>query len=166
MWWTKRKRAVEAASMGEVYFYHLTFRPLERVLPKLLEQARSVGWRVTVRGVDAERMKWLDEKLWLGEKDTFLAHGRAGGPYDAAQPILLTTESEVPNDAACIISIDGAEVTSDEVQRFERVCILFDGNDRSAMTVARTQWRTLSEAGCKALYWSQESGTWKKKAES
>jgi len=153
-------------AMGEVYFYHLTRQPLEVVLPPLLERARGAGWRVAVRGVDAKHMDWLDERLWLGRDGSFLPHGRAGGPHDADQPVLLTTESGVPNGAACVMSVGGAEVTSDEALRFERVCVLFDGNDAPSVEVARNQWRTLTQAGCKAQYWSQESGRWLKKAET
>ena len=75
--------------MGEVYFYHLTRAPLEATLPTLLGRARAAGWRVAVRGTDAARLDWLDEKLWLD--DGFLPHGRAGGEFDGDQPILLTT---------------------------------------------------------------------------
>ena len=151
--------------MGDVYFYHLTRQPLEAVLPSLLELARKAGWRIAVRGADPNRMDWLDEKLWLGRDESFLPHGRVGGPYDAMQPVLLTTESGLPNGAECVMSIDGAEVSSEEAQRLERVCILFDGNDAEALETARNQWRKLTEAGCRAQYWSQESGRWQKKAE-
>ena len=151
--------------MGEAYFYHLTRQPLEAVLPTLLERARGAGWRVAVRGADAGRMDWLDEKLWLGREESFLPHGRAGGVHDAAQPILLTTDSSLANGAECVMSVDGAEVASEEVQRLERVCILFDGNDAAAVQAARDQWRKLTSEGCSAQYWSQESGRWEKKAE-
>ena len=150
--------------MGAAYFYHLTQSPLEATLPMLLGKARGAGWRVAVRGVDAGRLDWLDEKLWLGEG--FLPHGRAGGPHDADQPVLLTTERDAPNDPACLMAIDGAEVAPEEVAGLERVCILFDGNDDRAVERARGQWRALTEAGCAAQYWSQESGSWAKKAES
>ena len=68
--------------MGAVYFYHLTRTPLEATLPTLLGKARKAGWRVSVRGTSAERMAWLDEKLWLGTDEQFLPHGLAGGPFD------------------------------------------------------------------------------------
>ena len=79
--------------MGAAYFYHLTRRPLEATLPTLLEKARGAGWRIAVRGVDAARMDWLDQKLWLGPEEGFLPHGLAGGDHDAHQPILLTTSA-------------------------------------------------------------------------
>lgn len=152
--------------MGAAYFYHLTRRPLEATLPVLLEKARSAGWRVAVRGTDAERMAWLDEKLWLGPEDAFLPHGLAGGAHDAAQPVLLTTGPGMPNTAQCLMSVDGATVAPDEVQRLDRVCVLFDGHDPAALEVARGQWKALAAAGCAAQYWSEASGRWEMKAQA
>ena len=150
--------------MGAAYFYHLTRQPLEATLPMLLGKARQAGWRVAVRGNDADRIAWLDEKLWLGPEDGFLPHGIAGGPHDADQPILLTVNI-ASNDPACLMTIDGADVTAEEVQHLERVCILFDGIDDASLQTARGQWKVLTDAGCSAQYWSEESGRWEKKAE-
>lgn len=154
-----------APLMGAVYFYHLTQRPLEATLPQLLERALLQGWRVAVRGRDEGRMGWLDQKLWLGREEGFLPHGLAGGPHEAAQPILLTTHESAANDPQCVMAIDGAEVSPQEVMALERVCVLFDGNDGEALAKARTQWKALTDEGCAAQYWSEESGRWEKKAE-
>lgn len=150
--------------MGAAYFYHLTRNPLEVTLPQLLLRARSAGWRVAVRGRDPERLDWLDRQLWLGAEDGFLPHGLAGGAHDAMQPVLLTTDT-AGNDPACLMSVDGADVSPDEVQRLQRVCVIFDGNDDRALDIARGQWKTLTAAGCAAQYWSEESGRWDMKAE-
>lgn len=151
--------------MGAVYFYHLTRNPLERGLTLLLERALGAGWRVAVRGTDPARLDWLDEKLWLDPGDGFLPHGRAGGPHDARQPVLLTTAAEPANRPECVMAVDGAQVTPQEVAALARVCILFDGHDAAAVQAAREQWKTLTAAGCAAQYWSEESGRWQKKAE-
>jgi len=68
--------------MGAAFFYHLTRKPLEVNLPMLLEKARGAGWRVAVRGREAARMDWLDEKLWQGPEEGVLPHGRAGQPHE------------------------------------------------------------------------------------
>ncbi|WP_417524127.1 DNA polymerase III subunit chi [Marinovum sp.] len=151
--------------MGAAFFYHLTQRPLEATLPMLLEKARGAGWRVAVRGVDEGRLDWLDEKLWQGPEDSFLPHGRAGGPHDALQPVLLTSGA-AGNDPQCLMLVDGALVTPEEVSALERVCVLFDGSDPEAVDRARAQWKALTAAGCAAQYWSEESGRWEKKAET
>ncbi|MEO3413309.1 DNA polymerase III subunit chi [Roseovarius sp. CAU 1744] len=151
--------------MGAAYFYHLTRGPVEATLPMLLGKAMEAGWRVAVRGRDAARMDWLDEKLWLGPEEGFLPHGRAGKPHEADQPVLLTTSADMPNGATCLMSVDGADITAEEVASMERVCVLFDGNDPAALDVARGQWKALTDAGCAAQYWSEASGRWEKKAE-
>jgi len=152
--------------VGAVYFYHLTRRPLEAVLSMPLERAMQAGWRVAVRGPDAARLASLDEKLWQGPEDQFLPHGLAGGPHDAMQPVLLTTGAVAANEPACVMCIDGAEVDAPEVQALERVCVVFDGRDDAAVQRARAQWKTLTDGGCAAQYWSEDSGKWEKKAES
>ncbi|SFA73352.1 DNA polymerase III, chi subunit [Poseidonocella pacifica] len=150
--------------MGAAYFYHLTRHPLEVTLPLLIGKSLAAGWRVAVRGTDENRLRTLDEKLWLGS-DSFLPHGMAGGEFDSDQPVLLTRD-DARNSAQCWMMIDGATASPDEVTAAERVCILFDGNDDVAMQRAREQWRTLTGAGCAAQYWSEESGRWEKKRDT
>ena len=150
--------------MGEAYFYHLTRQPLEVTAAALLGKALGAGWRVALRGRDAERLKELDGKLWMGAPDSFLPHGLSGGPYDARQPVLLTTDMSAENDPQCVMAVDGAEVSPDEVQALSRVMILFDGIDGDAVAHARTQWKSLTDAGAPARYWSEESGRWEEKA--
>lgn len=152
--------------MGAAYFYHLTQTSLDQTLPRLLEKARGAGWKIAVRGREQGRMEWLDQKLWLLGDESFLAHGLAGGSHDALQPVLLTTLTDLPNGATCVMSVDGAEVSAEEVSASDRVCILFDGHDPEALQHARGQWKTLTNAGCAAQYWSEETGNWQKKAES
>jgi DNA polymerase III subunit chi len=153
--------------MGVAYFYHLTRHPLDQTLSGLLNKARGVGWRIAVRAKDAERLAWLDERLWMGPEDGFLAHGLQGGAHDALQPVLLTIGAgEVANSPQCIMCIDGADVTSQEVEQSERVCILFDGTDPDAVQQAREQWKGLTQAKCSAQYWSEESGRWEMKAKA
>lgn len=151
--------------MGEVYFYHLTRRSLEDVLPPLLERALGNGWRVLVRGRNPRRMEQLDERLWTHPEDGFLPHGMAGGEDDALQPVLLDCGTG-PADRPCVMSVEGAEVTAQEVAAAERVCVIFDGADPAALERARAQWRDLTRAGAAAQYWSEESGSWQKKADS
>lgn len=152
--------------MGAAYFYHLTQRPLVDTLRMLLEKSLANGWRVAVRGPSQEALEALDAALWLGPTDSFLPHGLGGGAQDAAQPVLLTTQAAQPNGAVCVMSVQGAEISAEEVAQLERVCILFDGHDAAALAHARSQWKTLTGAGASAQYWSEESGRWEKKAEA
>lgn len=153
--------------MGAAYFYHLTRRPVSEALPQLLTRALDQGWRVAVRGTDASRLDRLDQELWLvGGGESFLPHGRARGRHDADQPILLTESTDNRNGAVCVMSVDGAEVSPEEVGTLERVCILFEGDDPAAVERARSQWRAITGSGAAAQYWSEASGRWEKKAEA
>jgi len=152
--------------MGKAMFYHLTRRPLEQALPQLLEASLSRGWKVAVRGAEQGRLAWLDERLWAGKPDSFLPHGLAGGAHDALQPVLLTDARDMPNGATCLMAIDGASVSAEDVTARERVCLVCNGSEDEAVAQARQQWKALTAAGVAAEYWSEESGRWEKKAES
>jgi len=151
--------------MAEVFFYHLTRSPLQQALPDLLERVMSRGWRALVRGVDDDRMRWLDGALWQGRDEAFLAHGLAGGTHDASQPVLLSTGTENRNHAEILLLVDGAKITATEAADFTRVCLMFDGNDADAVHAARGDWKMFTDAGVAAQYWAQEDGSWVKKAE-
>ena len=152
--------------MGAAYFYHLTRSTQEDTLPNLLQKSLSAGWRVAVRGRSEDRLRYLDERLWLQPEEGFLPHGVAGTGFDADQPILLTTREEAPNTPHCLMSVDGAEISADDCAAMERVCILFNGNEPDAVDRARAQWKQLTGAGVSAQYWSEESGRWELKASS
>jgi DNA polymerase-3 subunit chi len=131
----------------------------------LLEKSRGAGWNVEVRGVDRGAMERLDQALWSGPPGGFLPHGLVGGDHDADQLILLTMGESAVNGATCVMSVHGATVSPQEVKDAERVCVLFDGHDGDALAAARVQWKNLTDAGCSAQYWSQDSGRWEKKTE-
>lgn len=148
--------------MGKALFYHLTRSPAEVLLPVLLTKALAAGWRVELRGPDAARLDRLDQQLWQAEG--FLPHGRAGGPHDARQPVLLTVPGQSAENApSCVMAIDGVDVAPPEAAALERTCIIFDGGDSAAVARARDQWRALTAAGVEAEYWSEESGRWERK---
>lgn len=149
--------------MPEVYFYHLTRGPVEQTLATLLERCMQQEWRVAVRGTDRDRLARLDAALWRGAPTGFLPHGLAGGPHDARQPILLTAGAG-ENRPDCVMAVDGALVSPSEVRALRRCCILFDGLREDAVRAARLQWKSLTDAGCGARYWSEESGRWSEKA--
>jgi DNA polymerase-3 subunit chi len=146
--------------LGTLRFYHVTRGAVADTLPKLLSRALDAGLRVQVRCGDAERAEWLDRALWLGPEADFLPHGVAGGPHDARQPVLIDTAPRLAPGIACLMALDGADVTADEVRALGRVFVIFDGNDDPSVARARTQWAALTGAGLGAEYWSEASGRW------
>ncbi len=148
--------------MSEVLFYHLEARPLEAVLPQLLEKTLERGWRAIIEVGSTERVEALDAHLWTYRDDSFLAHGIEGEGGEEHQPILITMGAENRNGAACRFFIDRAVPQSAE--GYQRIVYMFSGHDPESVAEARLVWKALRE-GNTLTYWQQEQdGRWVKKA--
>ncbi|MEM1345791.1 MAG: DNA polymerase III subunit chi [Pseudomonadota bacterium] len=156
--------------MSEIRFYHLTERPLETVLPTMLEKCLERGWRAVVRVGTPERLGELDTFLWTYASEGFLPHGAAGDDLagtGADQPVWLTTGEELPNAPDTLFLVQGAQGTPDLYTRFTTTALIFDGHDKDAVAQARDQWRGVCSVGLKAVYWAQDArGAWLRKAEN
>jgi DNA polymerase-3 subunit chi len=150
--------------MAEMLFYHLQRQPLEKVLPPLLEKSLARGWRAVVQASSDERLEALDAQLWTYRDDSFLPHGTDRQPDPASQPVLLTTRDDNPNRAAVRFLIDGADVPAD-ADAYERIVLLFDGEDPDALAAARARWTLAKAQGLATTYWqADEEGRWQRKA--
>jgi DNA polymerase-3 subunit chi len=150
--------------MTEMLFYHLQRQPLEKVLPTLLEKSLERGWRVVVQASSDERIEALDAHLWTYRDDGFLPHGTAKESEPAAQPVLLTTGDDNLNGAQVRFIVDGAAVPADAAA-YQRIVLLFDGEDADAVAAARERWTEAKAKGFEATYWQpDEQGRWVKKA--
>lgn len=148
--------------MTEMWFYHLQRQPLERVLPALLERSLERGWRVIVQTPSEERIDALDAHLWTYRDDGFLPHGTMREAERAAQPVLLTTADDNPNGATVRFLIDGAPVPADAAA-YERIVLIFDGEDDEAVALAREQWRGAKADGIESTYFQCDAeGRWQK----
>jgi DNA polymerase III subunit chi len=150
--------------MTEVLFYHLQGQKLESVLPTLLERSVERGWRVIVQGGVEERIEALDALLWTYRDDGFLPHGTWREAESHMQPVLLTVNEGNPNNAAVRFLIDGAPMPPD-ADSYDRIVLLFDGDDEEATARARQQWNDAKAKGFGATYWQpDERGRWQQKA--
>jgi DNA polymerase III subunit chi len=150
--------------MTEVLFYHLQGQKVEGVLPGLLERSLERSWRVVVQAGSQERMDALDAHLWTYRDDSFLPHGTDREPEAAQQPVLLSMSEANPNAANVLFLIDGAAMPAD-AESYERIVLVFDGDDEDAVTAARAQWSETKNRGFEATYWQpDETGRWVKKA--
>ncbi len=140
-----------------VDFYQLSQTPVEGALPQLAVKMRDAGAKVLVVSADEVQLARISAALWA-HKDSFLAHGLAGGPHQERQPILLSDVLEAPNEARFLALSDGQ--WREGADAFERVFLLFDG---STIDDARATWRSLDgREGLERHYWRQEEGRWVK----
>ena len=144
-------------------FYHLMRGGLTDTVMMILGRATGQGWRVMIRCPDTGLAQRIDDLLWLPE-DSFMAHGRAGSPHDARQPVLIGPGPAV-NAPQGLMLLAGADVLPDDPEGLERIWVLFDGADEAAVAFARGQWTALTGRGLAAQYWSDEGGSWVKKNE-
>jgi DNA polymerase-3 subunit chi len=150
--------------MTELLFYQLQRQPLERVLPTLLEKSLERSWRVVVQASSEERVEALDAQLWTYRDESFLPHGTWRETNANEQPILITLNDDNPNGADLRFLIDGAPVPAD-VEAYQRVVLMFDGEDPDAVEAARARWSEAKAKGLEATYWqSDEQGRWQRKA--
>ncbi len=150
--------------MTEILFYHLQGQKLEGVLTPLLEKSLERGWKVVVQGASEERIDALDAHLWTYRDDGFLPHGTWREPDAVAQPVLLTLNDGNPNAADVRFLIEGAAVPED-AGGYQRIVLVFDGDDDDAVAAARAQWTDAKAKGFVATYWQpDENGRWVKKA--
>src|SRR5712671_3689465 len=138
--------------MTEVLFYHLQNLSLDNVLPPLLEKSLERGWRVVVQSTSQERTDALDGHLW-----TY----RDGDAQD--QPIVLAVEEGNPNRANVRFLIDNAALPAD-TDAYERVVLVFNGDDSEALAAARGAWTACKSRGFEVTYWqADEQGRWQKR---
>lgn len=138
-----------------VDFYQLSRDPAELVLPRLAQGTLGAGKRLLVVSEDADQRARIGEALWTRLPETFLAHGRAGGPHDARQPVLLSGDAVAGNGARFLALADGVWREGD----FARVFLLFPP-DR--IDDARGCWRVLgTRDAVERRYWRQDGGKWR-----
>ena len=149
--------------MAEVWFYHLDRKSVDDELPGLLQRGLERGVRMAVVTTTPERVKELSQQLWGVEDIAFIPHGFEGEPSPEQQPIYLSANGIVPNGAGFRFYVDGT--IPDATDEIERVSILFDGRDESAVQQARDLWRRFKAEAVPIRYWKQDDeGRWKDQA--
>jgi DNA polymerase-3 subunit chi len=149
--------------MTEVLFYHLQGMSLENVLPPLLEKSLERGWRVVVQSTSPERADALDTHLWTYREDSFLPHATWRVADAKDQPILLAVEADNPNRANVRFLVDNAAMPAD-AHVYERVVLVFNGEDTEALAAARLAWTDCKSRGFEVTYWqADERGHWQRR---
>lgn len=150
--------------MTEILFYHLKGQTIEQVLPPLISRSLERGWRVAVQASSEERIEALDAHLWTWRDDAFLPHGTWREAEAAEQPVLLTLTEDNPNGAVIRFLLDGAGMPADR-STYQRLVLLFDGDDPEALESARARWAEAKKEGFEVTYWrTDENGRWQRQA--
>lgn len=147
-----------------VDFYHLQKQTLEDVLPKLLEKAYSTSKKIKVKVGNDLRLDFLNSLLWTYNEEAFLPHGTNKDGFADMQPIFLSSDDNLPNNAEYLFLVDGATIDTDTLLKFERVFNIFSSNNDEALSKAREFWKELKKASIELHYWQQDNlGKWVEK---
>jgi DNA polymerase-3 subunit chi len=143
-----------------VDFYQLGAAQPEEVVASIAGKLLEAGQRLLIVASDEGALARLDRQLWDQGAVSFLPHGLAGGTDDAAQPILLSTDTDAPNLARNVLIADGE--WREAALAYDRAFHLFD---ESTLDAARLAWKLLAgREGVERNYWALEDGKWVKKA--
>jgi len=150
--------------LTEILFYHLTETRLEETLPGLVERSLARDWRVVLQCASREHLEMLDVRLWTFSDVAFIAHGCEMDEFAADQPVFLTLDADSnPNGAQIRFCLEGARAA--DFQSYQRLVVMFDGNDGAQLENARAQWREFKAQGGDVTYWQQNLNRgWEKKA--
>jgi DNA polymerase-3 subunit chi len=77
--------------------------------------------------------------------------------------VLLTVHDHNPSGANVRFLIDGVALP-DDAAAYQRIVLLFDGDDPDAVAQARARWSEAKTAGFDVAYWQpDEQGRWQRK---
>ena len=142
-----------------VDFYQLGSAQPDSVIAVIAGKLLGEEQRLLVVADDDGLLARLDRQLWDQGGTSFLPHGIAGGPDDAAQPILLSTGTDAPNLARNMLIADGE--WREAALGYDRAFYLFD---EATLEGARLAWKLLAgRDGVERNYWALEDGRWTKK---
>jgi DNA polymerase III subunit chi len=150
----------------DVWFYHHERDDPRATLAALLERSLERGWRAAVIVPTNTIAREIDADLWTRDPTSFLPHGSAKGPNGPRQPITISTDTAIVNDAKVAFVMDGVEIGPALLEAaLERICVLFDGREPAPLAASRRQWKALKDRGVSLSLQKQDAaGRWVKAA--
>ena len=97
-----------------------------------------------VRLADDTQLEQLDDWLWSHGHGSFVPHGTAKDQFPEKQPIYLTCNMEIPNQAKVLFLLNITNHPVADFQNFQEIRILFD---QSQPQPSRDFWAECVRAG-------------------
>ena len=116
-----------------------------------------------VQASSEERVDSLDNHLWTYRDDSFLPHATWRVADPAGEPILLTHLEDNPNASTVRFLIEEAPLP-DQGDAYERVVVIFNGDDDESVKQARAMWAESRSRGWVVTYWqTDELDRWQRR---
>ncbi|MBF0161782.1 MAG: DNA polymerase III subunit chi [Magnetococcales bacterium] len=140
-----------------VRFYQLAAMPLETALLGIVGKAWERGIRINLLAGDGAQAQRLDDLFWI--QPPFLPHGLWNGPDPEQQPLLISLEPDLRNQATLLVL-----ATPRLLPESGGVAMIIDflpGHDPAALARGRDRYRHYRSLGCRMEYWQQNPrGGW------
>ncbi len=153
--------------MKRADFYHLQKNTLDEALPKLVLKAYETGLPIKIKIGNELRVDFLNTMLWTFDEESFIPHATKKDGFAEMQPVFLSSDDDVPNNAKILFLVDGADVDMTMTSEFDRILYVFDGNNEDEVKKARKMWKAFKSETAECHYWQQnESGKWEESEQS
>ena len=150
--------------MSRIDFYHLTQSSLDETLPKLVAKAYQTRKNIKIKIGTPERVDFLSALLWTFDDESFLPHGIKKDGFADLQPIFLSSDDEIPNNAQLLFIVDGADFKASDLQNFDRIFYIFDAKNDIELSKARNAWKLCDQNTFERHYWQQTpAAQWQEK---
>jgi DNA polymerase-3 subunit chi len=145
--------------MENISFY-LAPETVEKMLFNLLLKMVEKGNKALIFCESEQRLKELDDSLWLLGRTKFLPHGKWGDGYEEKQTVFLTIKEENPNSANFIFLF--GEPSKEFIQKFSKGFIIFT---RKEFIPTQEKWNKYKKEGFELVYNQMDGEKWVSKKE-
>lgn len=150
--------------MSRIDFYHLQKSSLDEALPKLVLKAYETGKKIKIKVGNDLRVDFINSLLWTFDDESFVPHGTKKDGFAEMQPVYLSAEDDLPNEAVFLFLVEAADINLDNAVKFERIFYIFAGNNENELIKARTVWKAFSDSDFERHYWQQNAeAKWEEK---
>lgn len=147
--------------MTNIFFYESQIQPFEKSVSSLLRKCYESGDNTFVKCRSEDEVDLIDKTIWTFSQKFFIPHSREGDDFPEKQPILLSTNDFVKNDAKILVLIS---TDFENINEFDRVIIIFDEKDNNQRDFCRNLYKKYKSLNFKINYFKQATdGSWEAK---
>lgn len=144
--------------MTQIIAYYPNPDNQKKVLPKLLESIVAKGFRIHITCDSQERIQELDSFLWTYEQLSFLPHSTSVDSNLSENPIVISQDSEIKNNATVLVSDDMS--IPKNYDAFEKIVFIVNDNEHDKFEgiklIAQTKKLTISNFVQSAKGWEKK----------
>ena len=138
-------------------FYQVTVN-YQKAVCQVIEKCYQTGQHTLVCTDSVERKEALDKALWSYGRRSFIPHGTPSDDKAQSFPVILSSTIDNINGAKILV-LTAPELEIDN--SFERVIMVFDGNDENSLQLARKRYKELKDLGNELkFYFQDKKGVW------